>query len=81
MRFSANQARVSALLRKHGDLPSLVVPAGTADGWRDVSDAIPPTDVRERAWRRELRREERRGAARTPWRGTNSSQLVLVNSS
>ena len=67
----ADEAEVSARLRRHADLPSLVVPVAAHDRstWGDLRGGpLPPTAAQLRAWRRVLWRGARRGDAPPPWR-------------
>ena len=67
----ADEAEVSARLRRHADLPSLVVPVAAHDRstWGDLRGGpLPPTAAQLRAWRRVLWRGAHPGDAPPPWR-------------
>ena len=65
------EAWISAILWRHGDLHSLVLP--TIDS--DAKKPAPPTAAVERAWRSELWAAVRRGDVPPPWRATRAESI------
>ncbi len=67
----AEEARLAALWRRHGDLRSYVLPVmpETRQSWHDLTGGPPlPPPAQLAAWRAELWRGLRRGDAPPPWR-------------
>ena len=62
------EAWISSMLRRHGDLRSLVLPSLSGRGEPPAEQLPTPTARQERGWRRQLWTSIRRGDEPPPWR-------------